>query len=81
MYKKILAENKSSTEEEKEKTDKLYSIIKIGLICLILYFKNGNEFSDTIADLVEVTKFREGHEKVYMDVLISLLHHGSSMIK
>jgi hypothetical protein len=52
--------------------------VKIALIALILYLKNPNEYSDIISDLYQVTSFKEDWQKVYMDLLISLLHKGNS---
>ncbi len=73
-----LLKEKTSNEEEKTKNDKLFCIVKIALIALILYLKNPNEYSDIISDLYEVSSFKADWQKVYMDLLISLLHKGNS---
>ena len=84
FYKKfaLLVSNvvKSTKENETDKAlkEKTFSIVKIALIVLILFLKNPNEYSDTISDLYLVTQFKDDWQKVYVDVLISLLHKGNS---
>lgn len=45
---------------------------------MILYLKNPNEYGDTLSDLFEITKFEEGWTKVYIDLIISMIHQGCS---
>jgi hypothetical protein len=69
---------KSTETSDKEKSEKLASVIKLGLVSLILFLKSPNEYSDVITDLLEVSQFKKDWQKVYMDLLISLLHKGNS---
>ena len=73
-----LIKESTQSEEEKPQNDKLFSIVKIAMVALILFLKNPNEYTDIITDLYQISKFKSDWQKVYMDLLISLLHKGNS---
>ncbi len=76
----LISDSVKSSEKDKDLIEKKFSIIKIALIVLILFLKNPNEYSDIISDLYLVTKFKDDWQKVYIDILISLLHKGNSKL-
>jgi len=66
--------------KEKDNSEKIYPIAKLGLIVLFLYLKKPNEYQDILADLVEIVKFDENWMKVFTDLTISILHRGNNSL-
>jgi len=60
------------------KNDKQTSIVKLGLVILILFANRPNDYADIIEDIYQVTQFDEMWMKVYLDICISLFHMGNS---
>lgn len=65
-------------QDDKEKAEKMASIVKLSLLVLILFLKNPTEYNDILADLIQITKFDQDWQKVYTDLFIELLHKGNS---
>jgi hypothetical protein len=60
--------------------------LKISLLLLLTYLKNGDELSDILNDLLEIaTNFIEGSddnkwEKIFTDIVLSQLSRGKSNV-
>lgn len=53
---------------------------KLGLVLLVLYLKNGEDYEQEIEDVIQIKLFKKGWTKMFTEMILNILHKGNTML-